>query len=827
MKLALAVAALCAMSWMLTSQPAPPERVGPRQDGSVLLNTGWMLRPAGRQVPLSTLPMTSVLSKDGKYLLVLHGGYLPPSITVLETKTMSEVSTTPVADAWLGMTLSPNGTMLYVGGGSTATVYEFGFADGTLTPARSFPVVPPADRKWEDFIGDVAMSPDGRLIYAAALYRNEIAIINPQSGMVIEHWKTGRRPYRILFQPDGKSFFVSSWADGSVLQHDTGNGQILTTARLGPHPTDMVWRGRKTIVEEGQEAPSWMARLFVSAANTNKVYVLGFTEARDLTLVETLNVAMTPRQPFGMTPSALALNEDESKLFVVCSDANAVAVADVAGPRGRVLGFIPSGWYPTAARVLPGGQLAILNGRGGRSYPNPGGPNPMKAVERSHLGVRNDQYVGVLQTGTLSLVEPFDDSQLDTLTQTVMRNSPYRDRLLDDASIPAGNPIPSAQGQSSLIEHVVYILKENRTYDQILGDVGKGNSDPSLTLFGERYSPNHHKLAREFVLFDNFYVNADVSADGHNWSSSAIANDYVQKLWPNSYAGRRKHYDYEGSDPATYPPAGYLWTNALAMGLSVRNYGWWVTNLETPGGPGAPQVKEVKDSSLRPYTSMNFRSFDLNYFDTDRVKVYLDDLKRFEAEGRMPRLTLIRIGNDHTAGIAAGKYTPGALMADNDYALGQVVEALSRSRFWPKTAIFVVEDDAQNGPDHVDSHRSPVFVLSPYTRRGVIDSTMYNTTSVLRTMELILGLRPMTQFDAAARPMWAAFSAQPNADPYTAEKPRIDTTSRNPQSSAAVRRTEMDFSEADRADDDELNGEIWTAMRGTPAPAPVRSIFGK
>lgn len=818
--------AVLALSALLLSQPHPMEQVGPRPDGSFLLNSGWLLRPAGKQVPLGTMPMSSVLSRDGKYLLVLNGGYLPPSISVMDTATMAEVSRTPVADAWLGLALSPNGTLLYVGGGSRASVYEFGFANGRLTPARTFPVIPEADRKWEDFIGDVTLSPDGRLIYAAALYRNEIVVINPQSGMVIEHWRTGRRPYRILFHPDGKSFFVTSWADGSLLMHDAVNGAVLATERLGPHTTDMVWRGKRTALEEGEEAPSWQARLFVTASNTNKVYVVGVTEAKDLNLVETLNVSMTPRQPSGMTPSALALADDESRLYVVCSDGNAVAVADVAGPRGRVVGFLPTGWYPLAARALADGRLVVFNGRGARSFANPNGPNPFKAVERSHLGVRNDEYVGVLQTGTASVIEKFSDEQLEAYTKTVFDNSPYRDRLLDAVPIPAGNPIPDGQGRTSPIEHVVYIVKENRTYDQVLGDIGKGNSDSSLAIFGERYSPNHHKLARDFVLFDNFYVNADVSADGHNWSSSAIANDYAQKMWPNSYAGRRRHYDYEGGDVASSPPAGYLWSNAAAAGVSLRNYGWWTSNLEKPGALGSAQIKDVRDPILRPVTCLNYRGFDLEYSDGDRASVFLDELKGFEATGHMPRLMFLRLGNDHTAGIAPGKYTPGSLMADNDSALGRIVEALSRSRFWAKTAIFVVEDDAQNGPDHVDSHRSPAFVLSPYTRRGAVDSTMYNTTSVLRTIELILGLHPMTQFDAAARPMWAAFSNAPDTQPYTAEKPRVSTTDRNPPHSASLRRMpQLDFSEADRVGDDELNEELWTAMRGGKPSPPVRSFF--
>jgi hypothetical protein len=367
-------------------------------------------------------------------------------------------------------------------------------------------------------------------------------------------------------------------------------------------------------------------------------------------------------------------------------------------------------------------------------------------------------------------------------------------------------------------------VKENRTFDQVLGDMKEGNGDASLVLFGEQITPNHHKLAREFVLLDNFYVNSDVSADGHNWATAAIAPDYVQKMWPNSYAGRRRLYDYEGQEPAALPPAGYLWTNA-ATSLDIRNYGYFVNNRKSPAADGA-QVESVRDPVLRKVTNRLYRGFDLDYPDVERAKVFLRDLAAFESSGNMPRLIFMRLGNDHTAGTTPGKIAPLSSVADNDYALGMIVEGVSRSRFWPGTAIFVLEDDAQNGPDHIDSHRSPAFVVSPYVRRHAVDSSMYNTASVLRTIELILGLNPMTHFDAGARPMHAAFQAMPDLAPYTAEKPRVPLDQRNPAASpTAARSLRLDFSEEDRIDDNELNDILWLAVRGSPAPAPTRSYF--
>ncbi|HYP14426.1 MAG TPA: bifunctional YncE family protein/alkaline phosphatase family protein [Bryobacteraceae bacterium] len=818
---------------VLISQTGPPrEQVGPLPDGGFLLNSGWRLQPAGRQVPLDTFPMSSALSRDGKYLVVLHGGYKPPSLVVLDTQTMTEVSRTAIDDGWLGLTFSPDGKLLYVGGGSRACVYEFQFLDGKLQPTRTFPIVAEASRTHRDFIGDVALSPDGRLIYAAGLFHDAIHVINPQSGRVIDKFPTGRRPYRILFHPDGRSYFVSSWADAAVYHHNANSGERISLTRVGQHPTDMLWRprGKQDAQDAAEAASAPAARLFVTAGNTNSVYVLGVSEAKDVRPLETINVAMRPRQPLGMTPSALATDADQTRLFVVCSDANAVAVVDITDERSVVLGFIPTGWYPTAVRVLPQKQLVVFNGRGARSFPNLMGPNPMQRPAITHEGDRpaEVQHVGRIQTGTASVIEPFDEQQLTAYTQTVLRNSPYRDEVMDRLAIPAGNPIPSRPGEPSPIKHVIYIVKENRTYDQVLGDMEKGNNDPKLTLFGEKITPNHHKLAREFVLFDNFYVNADVSADGHNWSTSAIAPDYVQKMWPNSYGGRRKHYDYEGGEVAALPPAGYIWTNAISAGVSLRNYGWWVNNTPKVAPEGSPQIASVRDPALAKFTNMHFRGYDLNYKDVGRAAVFIKELAEFERAGQMPQLILLRIGNDHTSGTAAGAISPYAAVADNDAALGEIVQAVSRSKFWPATAIFVLEDDAQNGPDHVDSHRSPAFVISPYTRRGIVDSSMYNTTSMLRTIELIVGLRPMTHFDAAARPMWAAFADKPDTAPYTAEKPRVSLDERNPAGTAlAARSAKLDFSEADRIDDDEMNEILWRALRTSEPPAPVRSIFSR
>jgi YVTN family beta-propeller protein len=801
---------------LLISQPAVRETPGPQPGGGFLLNSGWKITPAGTQIPVDTLPMSSVVSRDGKYLLVLNGGYNPPSVSVIDIAAGKELSRVRVPDAWLGLALSPKGDQVYVGGGSKASVYEYLFRNGVLAESRTITLIPEAKRTWEDFIGDVTMSPDGRFIYAADVFHNRLIVINAQTGAPTGVVKTGRRPYRIAFLPGGKSYLVSNWADGNLSQFQASDNAAMGTVRSGPHPTDILVRPGKSSGDDKENA--WEYRVFVTASNTNSVYSYGASDAGEFKQLETINVAMTPRQPLGMTPSGLGLSSDGKQLYVACSDGNAVAVADVSEDTTHVRGFIPVGWYPTGVVGLPDGRIAVLNGKGLKSYPNPRGPSPLKRPDPPHLGIRSDEYVGKMQNGTVAFIAAPDDAKLFEYSQAVLANSPYKDSKLDE-------PAPEIL---SKIKHVIYIVKENRTYDPMLGDMKEGNGDLSLVLFGEKITPNQHKLAREFVLLDNFYVSADVSADGHNWSTAAIASDYVQKFWPNSYAARRKHYDYEGGEPAATPPAGYLWSNAKMAGISMRNYGYFVNLLAKPDDEGN-QVQSVRDPVLTPVTNMKYRGFDLNYSDVERVKVFQQDLSEFEAKGQMPQLMIMRLGNDHTSGTAPGKTAPLSSLADNYYALGKLVESVSKSKFWPETAIFVLEDDAQNGADHVDSHRSPAFVLSPYTRRGVVDSSMYNTVSVLRTIEMILGLRPMTHFDAGAKPMTSLFQATPNLAAYAAAPAQIPLDKKNPQESATAERSrKMNFEQEDAVDDDQLNEVLWIAIKGkTPQPSPVRSYFSR
>jgi DNA-binding beta-propeller fold protein YncE len=773
-----------------------PNTVGKQAGGDFLLNSGWRLTPAGESVALDTLPMSLVTVPGGKDVLVLNGGFNPPSLSLVSSETRQERQRLVLGEAWLGLSQFSASGRVYISGGASGDILEIGFELGKLAILRRLPVRAPG----KAFVGDVALSADGRSVLAALVYMDRVARIDIESGATKLLEKAIERPYRILPESDGAAW-ISSWSGKRVVKLNRA-GKVELEISTGPHPTDLLV-SRKS------------SRLFVATANTNFVEVYSLTGSTPR-LLEKISVGLTARQPAGMTPSALSLNKSETSLYVACSDANAIAVADVSAERSRVLGFVPTGWYPTAVTILPSGVLAYLSSRGLQSYANPRGQTPFdwSRDETDHSRSKVD-YTPRIQHGAISFVPAFDEKRLVEFTRLVRANSPYEDAKLD---------VDRKAAELPTIEHVVYILKENRTYDQIFGDLKEGNGDPSLTLFGEEVTPNHHKLAREFVLFDNFYVNSDVSADGLFWSTAAIAPDFVQKTWPSHYAHRHR---VDLDEPARDTPSGYLWTAAIQKGLSVRNYGFFAENFPLPAKDGV-HVKRLRDRDLDAPTNRRYRGKDSEYSDVDRVRVFLEEVAEFEQRGTFPRLVTMTLGNDHTAGTTPGWIAPRSAVADNDLALGQLIEGLSKTRFWPKMAIFVLEDDAQDGPDHVDSHRSIAFVISPHARRKAVDSNVYNTASVLRTMELLLGLPPMTMFDAAAAPMTSAFVQSPNMDAYRHVPARISLSELNPpQSATAARSKRLDFRDADLADDRELNDILYLAIQGRNAPAPTRSLFSK
>ena len=752
--------------------------------------------------------MSIAPSPDGQRIAVLNGGFLPASVDYLDMKTVTKTSSVSITDGWRGLAFSADGTKLYAGNGARAGITVLAVNGSQLTVSRKIDLFPGEPSHTLHLIADILPLKNSLLVLDTL--QDRLYEVDPVSGKVTGTTAVAPYPYAMLVAPDGDSVYISSWTTASIVQYALPGGKELARIAVGAHPTEMVWLSHN--------------RLAVACANTNYVYVLAKDQQGNWQPREKLNLALTPRQPVGMTPTSLSLSPNGHVLYIACSDANAIAVADVSSEESKIVGYIPTGWYPTTVRALRDGRLVVLNGKGSGSHPTPNGVNPFRwPVAKKSPPM---DYVAAIQTGSASVIAPVTPKQLNDYTHTVIVNSPYHDSLLEDAGIPAGSPIPAHIGGTTPIQHVILLMKENRTYDQVLGDMKEGNGDPHLVLFGENITPNHHKLARQFVLLDNFYVNSDVSEDGLYWTTAAIASDSNQRTWPMEYAGRT-YADYGDTlEGARSAPGGFLWNKAAEAGVSFYNYGFFAKNLPDPPDIGI-QIGDVADPVLKPHTNYYFRQHDRTFSDIDRIQVFLNDLAGWEKSGEMPRLILMTIGNDHTEGMRPGIRSPISCVADNDQSVGVMVEGLSKSRFWGSTAMFVLEDDAQDGADHVDSHRSLAYVISPYAKHHAVDSTFYNTTSVLRTIELILGLKPMTMFDAAANPMSKAFTEAPDMSPYVNEPPRVSLDTKNPMTgSLAERSNKLDFRESDRADPRELNDILWLAVKGTTPPAPVRSRFG-
>ncbi len=809
--------------------PAPPRLPGSLGKGMTLLPNGWTIAPAGRHMSIGDLPLGMVESPDGNFLVVTNNGYAKPSLTIVDLRRNYVASRASVDHAWLGLAWHPDGRRVYSSGAGQTTVNEFYFQNSRLTAGgvyalgrdtqRPMPGINRPEPVEQSFVGGITLSPDGQRVYAVHIFGEAVSMLDLKSGHVLRTVNVGAEPYTCLVSADGKVLYVSVWGGSKVLVFDAATLDPLGEYAVGEHPNSMV------LSKDGQ-------RLFVACANTNAVWVIDLAAkvAR-----EQISIALFTGVPPGSTPNALALSPDGKTLLVANADNNTVAVVDIETPhKSEVEGFIPTGWYPTDVKFSKdGSQIFVLSGKGLTSLPNPRG---------SHAGVPGSgdgQYSGAMLQGSLSILPVPDAATLAAMTKTVYAITPLSQAgVLAPPSAPVASPVPRKVGDPSPIKYVFYIIRENRTYDQILGDLDRGNGDPTLCLFGDEVTPNAHAFAREFVTLDNFYVDAEVSYDGHAYSTGAYATDFVEKIWPTNYGSRGGRYLSEGGGKmrnpygnVTAPMHGYIWDACNRAGVSVRSYGEFAmrgTEPEEGTDSGVGQVVATVPG-LKGKVHPRFQPYDLSIPDNQRVDIWLEEFREFEKSGDLPRLNIIRLGNDHTAGTRAGYPTPRAMVADNDLATGRVVEAVSNSRFWKESAIFILEDDAQNGPDHVDAHRSPAFVISPFTRRsGYVDSTLYTTSGMLRTMELILGLPPMSQYDAAATPMYNAFQATPVLTPYTVRPARIDLTEKNAVNAwGAEASARMYLAEADLAPEFELNEIIWKSVRGadSPMPPPRRASF--
>ncbi|MFI5181666.1 MAG: beta-propeller fold lactonase family protein [Thermoanaerobaculia bacterium] len=810
-----ALLVILAPSVLLAAERVVP---GTTPSGEVQLPNGRMLTPTGLQTPVTSYPFALAVVPGGSRLVVASTGASDQSLQLLDAKTGKLLHSVAVRRSWLGLALSEDGARAYLAGAKEKKLHVFRIENDKLMPEPAIPVTTPEDGKKDALPSGLAVSPDGKLLFAARVLADDVVKIDLASGKVVATFSVGKHPYRPVFTADGKILAVTNWGGASVTLLDPATGRILATIPTEDHPTDAVFS------RDGR----W---LFVAEANRNRVAAIDVAARKE---IRQIAVALGPDGPGspsadllpdGSTPNALALAPDGRTLFVANADDDAVAVVEIEKDlaASRATGFIPSGWYPDALGLSPDGKtLFIANGKGSGSRPNAkDGPVPTKPYKGTPPG-----HIEKMP-GSVSIVGVPSKKELASLTVRAYANRKPAARGLSPAR--SSGVIPSRPGEASPIKYVVYVIRENRTYDQVLGDLPKGNGDPSLVLFGRDVTPNAHALAEEFVLLDNFYADAEVSADGHNWSMAAYATDFVEKVWPLNYAGNGWAYVFEGDEPNAAPTAGYLWDSAAKAGVTLRNYGEFLgIGAESPDEKYTGRF-EGKGENLAPYTCPFFPGFDLEILDNSRVDLWLKEFREFEKKGEMPRLQIVRLGDDHTSGTKKGAKTPRAFVADNDLALGRLIETLSNSKFWKETAVFVVEDDAQNGSDHVDSHRTVALAISPWTRRGgAVDSTMYSTTSMLRTMELILGLPPMSQHDAAATPMSNAFADSPDVTPYRHRPAEVPLYETNPDGAPMQALMEgWDFSREDAAPDIDLNEAIWKSVKGegVPMPTPVNAAF--
>ena len=783
------------------------------QPNEHLLFNGWGVTPAGQQVPMSDLPLKLVVAPDGKRLLAAHGGFNQHGLTVIDIASGKQTQFLHLPRSWNGLAFSQDGKQVFVSGGGSGQIHVLNYADGKAALDRS---VKPGPEGEEMFLAGIAVHPGTGKLYVCSEGEDEIWVLDPKSLALERSIRVGQHPHSCVMGADHQHLYVSNWGGRSVSIVDTEKGRRVRDIAVGLRPNDMA------LAPDG--------RLFVACAGDNTVHVIQTRTAEKAEpeasptrrlpegTREIISTSLYPDSPEGSTPDGVAVSPDGRTLFVANADNNCVMVVDISNriseeaQRHResvsvVEGFIPVGWYPSAVAVSPDNQtLFVGNGKGLASRPNvPPDPSDPSRRHKPPLWA----YIGGTLSGSVSFIARPDAGQMAAYTKQVRANSPYTPDQFQHAPLPSDSVIPAKVGEPCPIKYVLYIIKENRTYDQIFGDFhdaqGKpaGNGDSNLVMYGEAVTPNQHQLARDYVLLDNLYCNGEVSADGHSWCDAAIATDYNQRSWLLSYS---RHGKLFGNEEMEVPAAGYLWDLCRRHGLSYRNYG--------EGARRVPSANRGRWSAGR---------------DMDRVQGWIEDLQEAEKTGALPRFSIMSLGENHTHGTSPGAFTPNACVGSNDLGLGRLVEAATRSRFWKEMAIFVIEDDAQNGPDHVDAHRTAGLVISPYCKRGVVDSTLYTTASMVRTMELILGLPPLTQYDAGATPMFNSFQRTAAVTPYAVLTPKVDLLAKNtPKSFGAKQSARMNFRDYDLAPEDELNRILWGTAKGpgVPYPTPIhRAIF--
>lgn len=768
-----------------------PDQAGTKAVLQPRLPTGNYLDPAGTAVPLGSFPMNATLSPEGTRVVVLLNGWREQGIQVVDRATGNITQTITLPSVFAGMSFAPDGKSFYVSGGNSDLVYRFDWNNGMAALRDSFvlAVKPDPRRSGKRYAAGVAASRDGQRLYVAENLGDSLAIIDLAS-REIKRVAAGRYPYGVAEDADG-NVLVTAWAESNLY---VINPRTLekSTVEVGRHPSTIITNRAGTIA-------------FITSASTDRVIAYD-TRARK---VSGLLQSSAPGTREGATPNGLALSADERRLYVAEADNNALAVWDLG--RAELLGRVPVEWYPTQILVA-GDSVLVINGKGKGTAPNPGLPHPGTGTQERDPSTRLAYTLGQLNGSLTTLTRnELGDVALQNMTKRVAAANGWNAPRTTYAYPP--------------FEHVIYVIKENRTYDQVLGDLTQADGDTSLLFFGRDISPNHHALAERFGIYDRFFVNAEVSATGHNWSTGAYVTDYLEKTVPSNYSSRGRSYDYEGSnrgvpvdgdDDVASPATGYIWDLVERAKLTLRNYGEYVEPVRVADRTVYRGTKRF----LAANTNEDFAGFDMQIPDQDRIAVWLTEFNQYVRNGNLPHFQIVRLPSDHTSGARAGAHTPRAHMADNDLALGKLVEAVSRSPYWKNTAIFVLEDDAQNGPDHVDSHRSPFFVISAYSRSGRIDR-FTNTTDAIATMAEILKMGTLSQFDYYGRPLRDVWTSKPDLRPYTALAPKVDLNERNPSAGrGAIESEKLNLAKEDESEDDFFNVILWRAIKGDKVAYP-------
>ena len=772
---------------------------------TVVLPNGWAITAIGNSLPLGDLPLNMVVSNSKRMIAVTNNGQSVQSLQLIDVANEKVLDNLVIPKSFYGLKISADDKFLFASGGNDNRILKYSIIQNHLQLVDSFYLGKAMKEKISP--AGIDLDESKNLLFVVTKESNSLYVIHLKTKKIVQQIPLPDAAYSCLLSKNKKQLYISCWGCDKVLVYDISEQRIVSEIKVGDNPNELL------MTKNGKY-------LFVSNANDNSVSVI---DLKTNLVIETLNAALFPDAPRGSTSNGLALSNDEKTLFVANADNNCLAVFDVSEKgscKGK--GFIPTGWYPTNVKVIDD-KIWVCNGKGFSSKANPHGPNPINKKQKATYQKSDNEkpqeveYIGGLFKGTMSIFSVPNEKELSEYSKMAYVNSPYTKQKETMAS-GNGSPIPNKVGNSSPIKYVFYIIKENRTYDQVLGDVKEGNGDTLLVLFGKHYTPNQHALAKQFALLDNFYVDGEVSADGHNWSMGAYATDYLEKTWPTSYGGRGGSYDAEGNREIANNRGGFIWDLCSRQKVSYRTYGEFADNFK-------PNIPVLKNHLCKNYTGWNPA-----VADTTRFQQWKNDFDSLLAIHQVPQFNSLRFPNDHTEGLRKNAPTPFAYVADNDLATGLFVDYLSHSSIWNESVVFILEDDAQNGPDHVDAHRSPVYVAGGKVKTNFVDHTMYSTSSVLRTMELILGMPPMTQYDAAAEPMWRCFTDSVFHVPFQSVPCEIDLHEKNIAMNEWQKRSELfDFKGEDRVPDLELNKVLWYGLKGEakPFPSPVRAAFVK